>query len=212
VKSINTLQSFSQLASFIKQPSYLKIMSNFDEINKMSNPIIKGKRPIYFFISDDGLKNLKNDSIVGDITFALFSLAIATSISKNDWIYSLFGLAFLSVSIYFYVRKHKSISETRSSGEVESYEFKENRENKNQLLITKATYGTPPNKTVDRTNLLNDKIKDGKLFLHIDNINLECEGDKDPDKGINKVLDIEYSIGNNLIKKHYREYEDIVLP
>lgn len=187
-------------------------MSNFDEVYKISNPIIKGKRPVYFFISDNELRILKNDSIMGDITFALFSITIGVSISEKNWIYFLFGLAFLFISIYFYLRKHKSINETFSSGEVESYEFKTQDIEGNQLQIIKAIYGTPPNRIVDRTDLLNSKVENGKLILHVDNRSLECEGDKDPDKSVNKALDIEYSIGNTIIKKRYKEYDNVNLP
>lgn len=187
-------------------------MSNSEEISKISNPIIRGKRPIYFFISDSELKNFKNDSIIGDITFALFSIALGTSISEKDWAYSLFGFAFLCISVYFYTRTHRSISSVSSSGEIESFEVKTTQGEGDQFQIVKATYGTPPSKILDKTELLNSKIQNGKLVFHVDNSNLECQGDKDPDKGVNKVLDITYQAGNNIIKRHYTEYSDVVLP
>lgn len=187
-------------------------MSNIDEINKISNPIIKGTRPVYFFISDSELKNLKNDSIVGDITFALFSIAIGASISEKDWAYSLFGLTFLFISIFFYIRSHRSINNVQSSGKIESYEFKASQKENGQLEIVKATYGTPPDEILDRTEVLNGKIQNGRLMFHVDNRSLECQGDKDPNKGVHKVLDITYRVGDNIIKRRYTEYSDVVLP
>jgi len=182
-------------------------MTNAEEINKISNPIIKGRRPVYYFISEEKLNNLKYDSIIGDITFALFSISIAASISEKNWIYSLFGVFFLIFSIYFYSRKFVSIKEAQSSGEVQSFEYEATEGDENKLRIIKAIYGTPPDKVIDITENLNKDIVDNKLSRTVSN---DIAGD--PNKGAKKSLEIEYKIGNKIIQKRYTEGEVINLP
>lgn len=188
-------------------------MSNNDELNKITNPKIWAKTPDYYLVSEDKLNDLKNKSIAQDITMLLSSIffgAFFSTLSANWWLF-VAGVAFLLITIYFYNLKNAFIKDMKGSGEVKELKsFTASEEQKNELHIIKAVYGTPPdpNKVVDVTDVLNKKIADNKLSFHVGN-NLVVD---DPDKGTHKTLDIEYGINNNIIKKRYKEYEDVDLP
>jgi len=96
-------------------------MTNSDEINKIKTPIIKEERPIYYLINENNLDDIKEKSIIADITFTLFSIFISLVISYKNLIY---GIIFLIFSIFFWKSKSKSIKQTKKSDEIDSLEFK----------------------------------------------------------------------------------------
>ena len=87
-------------------------------------------------------------------------------------------------------------------------EFEENENDK--LIIVKAIYGTFPDKTIDITKNIIDKMDNGKLSFEV--LNSEIANGSDPDKGAIKSLEIEYKIGNQIIKRSFKEYEQVELP
>ncbi|MBT4277168.1 hypothetical protein HOD96_00250 [Candidatus Falkowbacteria bacterium] len=182
-------------------------MGNSDEINNIINPVIKGERPTYHLITEEKLNDLIQNSFAGSICFVLFSILVGAAITEKDWIYFLIGVVFFSFSLYFYWRKIKFIRKTKKSGEVRSFEYEATENDDSKLTVVKAIYGTPPDNTVDITNILNDKISENKLSFVASN---KLAGD--PRKGFIKTLEIEYKTGNKIIKKKYSENENVNLP
>lgn len=181
---------------------------NHQEINKITSPIIKGERPVYYLITEEKLSDLVTNSFVGSVFFAIFSIFEGAALKDKNGVYAVIGILFLLTSIYFYWLKIKFIRKTKKSGEVQSFKYEAAETKNSELKIVKAIYGTPPNKIMDATDTLNNKIADNKLSFTL--LNEVIGGD--PDKGVNKVLDIEYKIGNEVINKRYKEYEHISLP
>jgi hypothetical protein len=181
---------------------------NDQKIREITNPIIKGVRPIYYLITEEKLNDLIANSFVGSITFAFFSILMGAALKEQNWIYAAFGVIFLLISLYFYWLKIKFIHKTKKSGEIQSLKYETADKKDDGLKILKAIYGTPPEKIMDVTTVLNSKIADNKLFVQV--INSILGGD--PDKGINKTLDIEYRVNNEIISRRYKEYEYVDLP
>ena len=178
------------------------------EIDKLTTPIIKGERPIYYLITADKLNNLKRESIIGDILFALFSIMIGLSISEKAWGYFIVGFILLLLSLFFYWNKFVMIRNTKESGEVESLEFQSEKIDEKKLTIIKAEYGTHPDKIVDVTEKLKEKISADTLSFIVSNELV----DKDPDPGIVKKLRVEYSLGRNKITKTFIEHNQLQIP
>jgi len=80
-------------------------MSGANKLNNITKPVIKGERPTYHLITEEKLNDLISNSFVGSICFVLFSIFVGVSIAEKNWIYSVIGIIFLSLSIYFYWRK-----------------------------------------------------------------------------------------------------------
>jgi len=181
---------------------------NHEEINKITNPIIKGQRPVYYLITEEKLSDMVTNSFVSSIFFAIFSIFEGAALKDKNGVYAAIGIIFLLTSIYFYWLKIKFIRKTKKSGEVQYVKFDAASTRDGKLEIIKAIYGTPPDKIMDITSTLNNKISDNKLAFTL--LNDIVGGD--PDKGVNKTLDIEYRIGSEIIRKKYKEYENINLP
>lgn len=181
---------------------------NDQKISEITNPIIRGERPIYYLITEEKLNDLMANSFIGSITFAFFSILVGAALKEQDWIYAIFGGIFLLISLYFHWLKIRFIRKTKKSGEVQSLKYETTNKKDDELKILKAIYGTPPEKIMDVTTVLNSKIADNKLFVQV--LNSILGGD--PDKGINKTLDIEYRINNEIISRRYKEYEYVDLP
>lgn len=181
---------------------------NDQELNKITSPIIKGERPVYHLITEEKLNDLATNSFAGSIFFAIFSIFEGAALKDRNGIYAVIGILFLITSVYFYWLKIRFIRRTKKSGEVQSFKYEAAEAESHELKIVKAIYGTHPNKIMDATDTLNSKITDNKLSFVL--LNEVIGGD--PDKGVNKTLDIEYRIGNEVINKKYKEYEQINLP
>ena len=186
------------------------IMKTSDQINNIiSQPIIKGKRPIYYLITEEKLNDLIQNGFIGNIFFVLFSILVGGSIAEKNIFYAILGVIFLLFSAYFYYfRIIGFFNKTKRSGEIRSLEFEENENDK--LIIVKAIYGTFPDKTIDITKNIIDKMSNGKLSFEV--LNSEIANGSDPDKGAIKSLEIEYKIGNQIIKRSFKEYEQVELP
>jgi len=180
-------------------------MANINNIDKIKDPIIKGERPVYYLITEEKLNDLRSNGFLGSLFIVFFSISTGSAISKGNIYYFLIGLPFLFCSIYFYYRKESFIQKTKKSGEVQSLQFTENKEDK--LEIIRATYGTHPNRVRDVTNKLNGEIKNDNLSIKASN-----DIDGDPDIGVRKSLEIEYKMGDKVINKTYQEDEIVNLP
>jgi hypothetical protein len=179
------------------------------EINKLKNPIIKGERPIYFFVSKDKLTNLKKNSFLGDVCFALFSALLGWGLTSDTITIIFVSIVPLILSFYFYWEKTSIIKKTERSGKVSSFEADVEDTKNASLEIIKASYGTHPGKVVDVTKKLRSEIVNNSLSLKVSN---ELVDGNDPDKGIVKVLKVEYGIGGQRIEKTFEEHTELKIP
>lgn len=179
---------------------------NSEDIKYITDPIIKGERPIFYFVSEEKLNNIRNNSFLGDLLFALFSIFLGAALTDNVLMLYIVAFIFFILSGYFYIYKYILIHKTKNSGEVQS--FKTESIINEDLEIINAVYGNKPDKIVDVTSKIQEMIKENKLETTASNALVN----KDPDPGIVKSLYIQYKYGDKNISKKYTEKDEVKLP
>ncbi|MFC1975963.1 hypothetical protein ACFLXQ_06160 [Chloroflexota bacterium] len=210
-----------------------------DNSDKLIKTIIKKREVIYYLTTEEDLQNVKSNSLLGDISVLLASLAAggiisviltrATGIQLGQeiinvldillYVFVILTIIFACFTAYFYYRSFITITRIKGSGAVKSLKSVAQEETaeptKTEKEITQRVPGLKIIKAEYWTQKERLDVTNELREMIVDNklktiISNNIKGDPDP--GTKKRLSIEYEFNNITVTKEYTEGDKVVIP
>jgi len=201
---------------------------------------IKVRHVTYYLTSIEDLRNLKNNSLLGDFFAVLTSIAIggiisvlltkATGIELQKetikiliilfWVFFTIAWIFGLFAIYFYRITYRSIKIIKESGEVKSFKNVEQIENTEKNPNPQKEIILQNNKleiikaiywTLKAKSDVTDELRHMIVNNKLETIASNQIKD-DPDPGTAKKLSIEYKFNGIIVAKDFIEDDKVVIP